>query len=146
MFWMWKRWKLCEFCNGNRRSFLSRNKRTCLKYNIEIEEKELTPDQIDKENKRDGIYLIGLLYKQFFQDNFGETEEGKIIGLSYFKQQDIQTKLSKSFNLDMALNKRTALLKEASLSRIYIARIFRRIGAFLFLMKMVVQTGLKKKE
>ena len=39
-------------------SYPEAQKNLPLKYNIEIEEKELTPDQINKENKRDGIYLI----------------------------------------------------------------------------------------
>ena len=37
------------------------------KYNIEIEEKELTPDQIDRANKRDGTYLISSYANKFFQ-------------------------------------------------------------------------------
>ena len=37
------------------------------KHNIEIEEKELTPDQIDRSNKRDGIYLISSYANKFFQ-------------------------------------------------------------------------------
>ena len=79
-----------------------------LKYNIEIEEKELTPDQIDKENKRDGIYLISSYESKFFQEQLWETEEGKIIGLSYFKQRGFSNETIKKFrNLGLVLNKRT---------------------------------------
>ena len=53
-------------------------KELALKYNIEIEEKELTPDQIDKENKRDGIYLISSYASTiFFKNNFGKQKKVK---------------------------------------------------------------------
>ena len=37
------------------------------KYNIEIKEKQLTPEQIAIENLRDGVYLISAYANKFFQ-------------------------------------------------------------------------------
>ena len=38
------------------------------KYNIEVEEEQLSPEQIDRENKRDGIYVISSYANKFFQN------------------------------------------------------------------------------
>ena len=88
-------------------------KELALKYNIEIEEKELTPDQINKENKKDGIYLISSFANNFFQEQLWETEEGKIIGLSYFKQRGFSNETIKKFQLGFSPKKRDALSKLA---------------------------------
>ena len=88
-------------------------KELALKYNIEIEEKELTPDQINKENKKDGIYLISSFANNFFQEQLWETEEGKIIGLSYFKQRGFSNETIKKFQLGFSPKKRDAFSKLA---------------------------------
>ena len=88
-------------------------KELALKYNIEIEEKELTPDQIDKENKRDGVYLISSFANIFFQEQLWETEEGKIIGLSYFKQRGFSNETIKKFQLGFSPKQKDALSKLA---------------------------------
>ena len=88
-------------------------KELALKYNIEIEEKELTPEQIDKENKRDGIYLISSFANDFFQKQLWNTEEGKIIGLSYFKQRGFSNETIKKFQLGFSPKQKDALSKLA---------------------------------
>jgi len=88
-------------------------KELALKYNIEIEEKELTPDQIDKENKRDGIYLISSYANNFFQEQLWETEEGKKIGLSYFKHRGFCNETIKKFQLGFSPKQKDAFSKLA---------------------------------
>lgn len=88
-------------------------KELALKYNIEIEEKELTPDQIDKANKRDGIYLISSYANKFFQEQLWETDEGKIIGLSYFKQRGYSEETIKKFQLGFSPTQKDAFSKQA---------------------------------
>ena len=88
-------------------------KELALKYNIEIEEKELTPDQLDKENKRDGIYLISSYANKFFQEQLWQTEEGKIIGLSYFKQRGFSNETIKKFQLGFSPKQKDAFSKLA---------------------------------
>ena len=88
-------------------------KELALKLNIEIKEKELTPEQIDKENKRDGMYLISSYANKFFQEQLWETEEGKIIGLSYFKQRGYSEETIKKFQLGFSPKQKDALSKQA---------------------------------
>ena len=88
-------------------------KELALKYNIEIQERELSPDQIDKENKREGIYLISSYANNFFQEQLWETEEGKIIGLSYFKQRGFSNEIIKKFQLGFSPKQKDAFSKLA---------------------------------
>ena len=59
------------------------------KYNIEVEEKEMTAEQSIRANDRDSLYVISGFANKFFQDQLWESKEGKAIGLSYFKERDI---------------------------------------------------------
>jgi len=88
-------------------------KELALKYNIEIEEKELTPDQIDRENKRDGVYLISSYANKFFQNQLWETKEGELIALSYFKQRGFSEETIRKFQLGYSPKQKDALTKQA---------------------------------
>ncbi|MBT6197386.1 MAG: DNA primase, partial [Pelagibacteraceae bacterium] len=83
------------------------------KYNIKIKEKELTPDQIDRANKRDGIYLISSYANKFFQKELLDSEEGKLVGLSYFNQRGFSKEIIKKFQLGYSPKQKDALTKQA---------------------------------
>ena len=54
------------------------------KYNIEIEETELTDEEKANTDARESLYLVSEFAKNYFQDTLHNTEQGKAIGLSYF--------------------------------------------------------------
>ncbi len=83
------------------------------KYNIEIEEEELSPDQIHRANKRDGIYLISSYANKFFQKKLLNSEEGKLVGLSYFNQRGFSIEIIKKFQLGYSPKEKDALTKQA---------------------------------
>ena len=83
------------------------------KYNIEIEEKELTPDQIDRENKRDGVFLISKYANNYFQKQLTETEEGKLVGISYFKERGFSDEIIEKFQLGYSPKQKDALTKQS---------------------------------
>ena len=83
------------------------------KYNIEVEEEQLSPEQIDRENKRDGIYVISSYANKFFQNQLWETEEGKLIGISYFKQRGFSEEIIKKFQLGYSPKLKNALTQQA---------------------------------
>ncbi|HJM16280.1 MAG TPA: DNA primase, partial [Flavobacteriales bacterium] len=83
------------------------------KYNIEIEEEELTPDQIDRENKRDGVFLISKYANNYFQKQLTETEEGKLVGISYFKERGVSDEIIEKFQLGYSPKQKDALTKQA---------------------------------
>ena len=57
------------------------------KYNIEVEETERTDEQKQQASERESMYLVSDFAKGHFSDMLWESELGKAIGLSYFKER-----------------------------------------------------------
>ncbi|MFQ3269328.1 MAG: DNA primase, partial [Flavobacteriales bacterium] len=55
------------------------------KYNIFIEEQERTPEQEEAANDRESMYIVSNSANEYFQDQLFNGDEGRAIGLSYFK-------------------------------------------------------------
>jgi DNA primase len=60
------------------------------KYNIEIEEEEQTPEQLEAQNEKESLFAISDFARKYFSQQLFETEEGKSVGLSYFKNRDLR--------------------------------------------------------
>ena len=69
------------------------------KYGVEIVEKELTPEQSIRANDRDSLYIISSFANDFFQKQLWETTEGKVIGISYYKERGFSEDIIKKFQL-----------------------------------------------
>ncbi|MCX6277404.1 MAG: DNA primase [Bacteroidetes bacterium] len=75
------------------------------KYNIEIEEKEQTPEQIQELNEKESLYNLSDFARQYFATILNETSEGKSIGLSYFRERGMRDDLVKKFQLGFSPGK-----------------------------------------
>ena len=69
------------------------------KYSIEIAEVENTPEEQAVNDRRESLYIVSAWAAKFFQQQMLETEEGKIIGLSYFKERGFRDDIIKKFEL-----------------------------------------------
>jgi len=69
------------------------------KYNIEIEEEEQTPEQLQELNEKESLYNLSLFAQQYFTKILTESEEGKAIGLTYFKERGMRDDLVNRFQL-----------------------------------------------
>jgi DNA primase len=69
------------------------------KYGIEIIETEVTNEQQVAQNERESLYLVLDFAKDFYRKYLFETEEGKTIGLSYFKERGFNETTIKSYDL-----------------------------------------------
>lgn len=69
------------------------------KYNIEIEEEELTAEQIQVANEKESLFIISQFAAEYFQKQLLETERGKAIGLSYFKERGFRDDIIEKFKL-----------------------------------------------
>ncbi|MEM0519167.1 DNA primase [Aequorivita flava] len=69
------------------------------KYGIEIEETEQTPEDKIQANERESLYLVSEFAKEYFHNTLLKTEEGKAIGLSYFKERGFTDETIKTFKL-----------------------------------------------
>lgn len=83
------------------------------KYNIEIE--ETVPDESEKEmlDLRESMYVITDYASKYFQRVLFEEEEGRNIGLSYFKERGYREETIKKFNLGYALDSWDAFTNKA---------------------------------
>tara|TARA_B100000902_G_scaffold283680_1_gene269661 strand:+ start:702 stop:2603 length:1902 start_codon:yes stop_codon:yes gene_type:complete len=69
------------------------------KYHIEVVEQELTEEQKVKKNKKEQLYMVAEFAKNYFKSNLYETEEGRNIGFSYFKERGFSDDIIKKFEL-----------------------------------------------
>ncbi|MFK5983474.1 MAG: DNA primase [Flavobacteriaceae bacterium] len=69
------------------------------KYNIEIEETEQTPEQKEEASLKESLYLINEYATKYFNNSLLNLEEGKAIGLSYFKERGFTDETIKKFLL-----------------------------------------------
>ncbi len=84
------------------------------KYSIEIVEKELTAQQIQEGNERESLMLVSDFARKFFTKTLLETDEGKAIGLSYFKERGFPDNIIEKFQLGYSPEDRKALLNAAT--------------------------------
>ena len=83
------------------------------KYNIEIIEKELTEEQKNKISAKESQLIATKFASQYFQDMLWNTEEGRTVGLSYFKERGFSDKIIKLFHLGYSPRKKNAFEKYA---------------------------------
>ena len=82
------------------------------KYNIEIQEKEETPEDIKARGKRESLYLINQFARDYFVSQMTEGE-GRAVGYSYFAERGFTDETVKEFELGYSPEKRTAFSEEA---------------------------------
>ena len=83
------------------------------KYNIEIEETELSDEQKEVANEKESLFLVSEFASKYFQDVLLNTEEGKAIAYTYFKERGFTNDTIKKFNLGYSPNQWDAFTKEA---------------------------------
>jgi len=83
------------------------------KYNIPIEEKEQTPEDRQKSDRRESLLVVSAYAARTFHDNLLNTREGTAIGLSYFKERGFRDDIIKKFELGFCLESRDAFTKKA---------------------------------
>uniref|UniRef100_UPI004049FD3A DNA primase n=1 Tax=Flavobacterium sp. TaxID=239 RepID=UPI004049FD3A len=83
------------------------------KYNIEIEETVQTDEDAAIANEKESMYLVSEFASKYFHHTLLETEEGKAIGLSYFKERGFTSETIKKFQLGYSPETWDAFTKEA---------------------------------
>lgn len=84
------------------------------KYHIEIEETEAPSDkQIEEKNERDSLLIVSAFAQRYYTEQLLETEEGRNIGLTYFKERGFTKETIERFQLGYSPEKGDALVKAA---------------------------------
>ncbi|GAB5527521.1 MAG: DNA primase [Roseivirga sp.] len=83
------------------------------KYGIEVEEEEQTDEQIQAQNERESLFIILNFAKDYFAETLWDHDEGKSIGLSYFKERGFSEETIKKFDLGYSLDTWDGFMKAA---------------------------------
>ncbi|MFH4964462.1 DNA primase [Gaetbulibacter sp. M235] len=83
------------------------------KYNIEIEETEQSNEQKEQQDERESLYLVSEFANKYFQNILHKTDQGKSIGLGYFKERGFTEETIKKFDLGYSLDEWQAFTDEA---------------------------------
>jgi DNA primase len=83
------------------------------KYNIEVEETVETVQDVEAQNARESLYIVSQFAATFFEDQLWNSDEGRAIGLSYFKERGFREDILKKFNLGYSPDVWDALTQDA---------------------------------
>ena len=83
------------------------------KYNIEFEERELTPEELKQRTERDSLMVVTAWAQRHFSDNLHKHSEGKSVGLSYFRERGFRDDIIEKFQLGYSLEQRDGLTQAA---------------------------------
>ena len=83
------------------------------KYNIEIEETIVSPEQQQENNEKESLFVVSEYANTYFQDILYKHPKGEAIGLSYFKERGYSHETIKKFQLGYCLDEWDSFTKEA---------------------------------
>ncbi len=101
------------------------------KYNIEIEEEQLTPDQIEKQTEREALFSVSDFAQKYFADLLYNDEAGRAIGLSYFYERGLSDNIIKRFGLGYCLDDWENFTRHA-ISNGYSENVLEKTGLTIF--------------
>lgn len=83
------------------------------KYHIEVVEKELTQEELEKQNERESLLVVSAYASRQFTENLFNTDEGIAVGLTYFRERGFRQDTLKKFEVGYSFEKRDAFSKKA---------------------------------
>jgi DNA primase len=83
------------------------------KYNIEIQERELSDDEKREQSERESMFIVNEWARDYFHNILLNDVDGQAIGKQYFRSRGIRDDIIEKFQLGFALSKRDALVNEA---------------------------------
>lgn len=83
------------------------------KYHIEVEETERTPEQLAAQDKRESLFIVTNWAGRFFMETLWDTEEGRTVGLNYFRERGYREDIIRKFELGYSPEGWTALYDRA---------------------------------
>ena len=85
------------------------------KYGIKIEEKELTPEEIQSRGDRESMFILNEWARDWFKKQLWETQDGKAIGLAYFRNRGFRDDILEKFQVGYCPNSKKLSFSEEAL-------------------------------
>lgn len=103
------------------------------KYGIEIEEdlRQQTPEQKQSQTDKELLYKIHEVANDFFQEQMFNTDEGKTIAYSYFKERELRDEIIRKFQLGYSPEQKNSFT-EFALEKGYSKEILEKSGLSIF--------------
>ena len=83
------------------------------KYNIEIEERELTDEEKKEQSERESMFIVNEWARDYFHDILNNDVDGQAIGKQYFRSRSIRDDIIEKFQLGFSPTKRDAVAQAA---------------------------------
>jgi len=83
------------------------------KYGIEIHEKELTDEERQSQTERESLFVVNQFARDYFQQQLRQSEEGRNVGLAYFRGRGFRDDIIEKFQLGYSPERRDSLSAEA---------------------------------
>ncbi len=80
-------------------SFVEAIKQLGKKYHIEVEEREMTAEEQQRQDNRESMFVVNDFANKWFQQQLWETPEGQAIGLGYFRERGLRDDIIRKFQL-----------------------------------------------
>ena len=113
------------------------------KYNIEIEETEQSNEQKHQADERESMFIVSEYARDYFHETLLKTDQGKAIGLSYFKERGFTDETIEKFQLGYSLNEWDAFSSEA-LNKGYNLKYLESTGLTIVKDDLLSSTGTKQ--
>lgn len=84
------------------------------KYGIPLEEREESPEERERRNQQESMYLVQKFAAEYFGKQLLEGDEGRSIALSYFHSRGVTEEVIEKFQLGYAPSSHNALLTAAT--------------------------------
>lgn len=89
------------------------------KYGIKIEEKELTQEEIQSRGDRESMFILNEWARDWFKKQLWETQDGKAIGLAYFRNRGFRDDILEKFQVGYCPNSKKVSLSGDALKEGY---------------------------
>lgn len=89
------------------------------KYGIKIEEKELSPEEIQSQGDRESMFILNEWARDWFKNQLWETPDGKAIGLAYFRNRGFRDDILEKFQIGFCPNNKEQSLSAEALKNGY---------------------------
>ena len=91
-------------------SYVDAIKQLGKKYHIAIPEREMTPEEQQRQDDRESMFVVNDFCNQWFQDQLWNTPEGQAIGLSYFRERGLRDDIIRKYQLGYSPEKGSPLM------------------------------------
>ena len=86
-------------------SYVDALRQLARKYHIEIEERELTAEEKQKQDDRESMFIVNDFANKWFQEQLWDTPEGKAVAMSYLRQRGLREDIIRRFQIGYSSEK-----------------------------------------